>query len=97
VSRRPTTAVDRFQNEHIREVVHGVFSQNGILSIDLEALIHLTLKQFNVPPDAYRSMYTRVREVVIKHYAIQQGELIVPHERPHRRLTVCFTLEEQED
>lgn len=97
LSKRPTIPVDTFADEHIKETVMGVFREAGLMSIDLDALIHLTLKNYTVTPKAYRSMAVRVREVILKNYAIEPGELIVPHERPHRRLTVCFTVEEGQE
>ena len=90
----PTIAVDRLRDDAILEAVHAVFVRHNLASIDIEALIFLTMKQFGIEPSGFRTVYGKIRKAIIRHYAIQQGDLIPNDERPVRRVVVCFTVEE---
>ena len=69
----------------------------GNTGMDLEALIHFTLQNFDVTPINYEAMYKTVRAHVLKNFAIEQGQSIRLNEFSMRRITVCHTIEKDQE
>jgi len=63
----------------------------------MEALIFLTLREFNVSFESFESMYKTVKAHVLKNFAIQQGTHLRLTDIAMRRITVCHTIEQHED
>ena len=61
----------------------------------MEALIHFTLREFDVSIDNYEQMYKSVRAHILKHFAIHQGSSLRLNEFTMRRLTVCLTTSDE--
>jgi hypothetical protein len=96
-SRRPTTAIHQFDPHRFQEVILGVFKRWGLNAIDLEALIHFCLQAFEVSPDNYETMHKTVKAHVLKNFAIHQGSQLRLNEVSMRRITVCHTIEREQE
>lgn len=94
---RPTVMLSISSPPRIQEVVLAVFQRCGRNALDMECLIHMVLREFQVSAVNYEHMYKTVKAHVLKNFAIQQGAPLRLTEVSMRRITVCFTIEQHED
>lgn len=96
-SRRPTTSFSPIDERRIQEVILGVFRRHQMNAMDMEALIFYSLQAFDVHPDTYEIMFKSVKAHILKHFAIHQGGQLRLSEVLMRRITVCHTIEKDQE
>lgn len=96
-SRRPTTSFSPIDERRIQEVILGVFRRHQVNAMDMEALIFYALQAFDVHPDTYEIMFKSVKAHILKHFAIHQGSNLRLSEVMMRRITVCHTIEKDQE
>jgi len=65
--------------------------------MDMEALIHFVLHGFNVTPSTYEEMQKTVKAHILKNFAIHQGSNLRLSDVSMRRVTVCHTIEKDQE
>lgn len=96
-SRRPTSYFNQNDPNRMQEVVLATFKRFRLNAIDLEALIHFTLQAFEVTPLNYEEMHKTVKAHILKNFAIHQGSQLRLSEVSMRRITVCHTIEKDQE
>ncbi len=96
-TRRPTVAIEAVGPKRIQEVIIGIFKRYDFMPMDLELLVYFTLQSFEVSPAHFESMQRAVRTHIMANFAIHQGAHIRLTDLNMRRITVCYTIERQEE
>jgi len=96
-TRRPTVSISTFENHRIQETILGIFRRFDCDSMDMEALIHFVLHGFNVTPSTYEEMQKTVKAHILKNFAIHQGSNLRLSDVSMRRVTVCHTIEKDQE
>lgn len=96
-TRRPTIAIEAFGPRRIQEVIIGVFKRYDFMPMDIEALVYFAMLSFDVTPNNHEDMYRTIKAHSMANFAIHQGKHIRLTDLNMRRVTVCYTIEEQEE
>ncbi len=96
-TRRPTAFHSAFGPDRIQEVILGIFRRFNVSSIDLDALVHFVLREFIIGPETFEHMAKTVKAHVFKNFAIHQGAPLRLTEVHVRRITVCHTIDKDQE
>lgn len=74
----------------IHEAVTNVFRRFGFGPFDMESVIHFAMREFDVTPFNFVSIYTMIRAYISVHFECRKGSLMNAGELSIRRVLVYY-------